>query len=135
MNISIKNLSLIFAAGAVGGLAKALTAWGFGAMGLSAWLGSRFAPALTPVWLYQHLVWGGIWAFLFLLPIKRVTYASLGIIYSLGQTLVALLVMFPAMGRGFLGLGLGTVTPVLVLFYGVVWGVLTGLWLKLARQG
>jgi len=39
MNNFYKNLSLIFAAGSFGGLAKALVAWGFGAAGLNVLLG------------------------------------------------------------------------------------------------
>ena len=84
-------------------------------------LGSQFAPVLTPFWVYQHLVWGGLWALLFLLPLRGLSYVSLGIIYSLPQTLISLLVMMPQMHRGLLGLRLGYATPFLVLFFGLVW--------------
>lgn len=134
MPITMKNLSLIFAAGALGGLLKGLTAWLGGAWGINALLGSQYAPALTPFWVYQHVVWGGLWAFLFLLPLKRLSYVSLGIIYSLPQTLVALLVMMPQMHRGLLGLRLGYTTPALILFFGFVWGIATGFWLKWSRE-
>jgi len=132
--ITLKNLSLIFAAGALGGLLKGLTAWLGGAWGINALLGSQYAPALTPFWVYQHVVWGGLWAFLFLLPLKRLSYVSLGIIYSLPQTLIALLVMMPQMHRGLLGLRLGYTTPLLILFFGFVWGIATALWLKWSRE-
>ena len=89
-----KDISLIFAAGSFGGLAKALVAWFFGAAGLNALLGFKMAPALTPPWIYQHLVWGGIWALLFLLPLGG-SYYLRGALYSLGQTLVQLMVIFP----------------------------------------
>ncbi len=128
-----KNLSLMFAAGAAGGPAKALVAWLFGALGINAWLGFMMAPALTPMWLYQHMVWGGLWAFLFLLPLRG-SYYLRGLLYSLGQTLVQLLVIFPKMGKGALGLQLGYMAPVLVLFFGLIWGVVTGYWLKAARE-
>lgn len=134
MPLTLKNLSLIFAAGAVGGLLKGLTSWLFGTIGINALLGSQFAPALTPFWVYQHMVWGGLWAFLFFLPLKRLPYVSLGVIYSLPQTLIALLVMMPGMGRGMLGLQLGLMTPVLILFFGFVWGIATALWLKWSRE-
>lgn len=134
MPITLKNLSLIFAAGSLGGLLKGLTSWLCGAVGINALLGSQFAPALTPFWIYQHLVWGGLWAFLFLLPLRGISYVSLGVIYSLPQTLISLLVLMPKMGRGMLGLHLGIMTPVLVLFFGLVWGVATSLWLKWSRE-
>jgi hypothetical protein len=133
MRITCKNLSLIFAAGSLGGLLKGLAAWFCGTLGLNALLGSQFAPVLTPLWVYQHMVWGGLWAFLFLLPLKRLSYVSLGIIYSLPQTLISLVVLMPQMGRGILGLHLGYTTPVLI-FFGFVWGMATALWLKWSRE-
>ena len=129
-----KNLSLICAAGAFGGLVKALVAWSFGASGLNALLGYQMAPALTPPWIYQHLVWGALWALLFLLPLGG-SYYLRGAIFSLGQTLVQLLVIFPRMNRGLLGLELGAMAPVLVIFFGVIWGLAAGFWLKYAREG
>jgi hypothetical protein len=134
MRITFKNLSLIFAAGALGGLLKGLAAWGCGAVGLNALLGSQMAPALTAMWIYQHLVWGGLWAFLFLLPLRGLSYVSLGIIYSLPQTLISLVVLMPQMQQGLLGLRLGYTTPVLILFFGFVWGATTALWLKWSRE-
>jgi hypothetical protein len=118
----------------MGGLLKGLTSWLCGAWGINALLGSQFAPALTPFWVYQHMVWGGLWAFLFLLPLRRRSYVSLGIIYSLPQTLIALLILMPKMGKGFLGLQMGPMTPVLILFFGFVWGIATALWLKWSRE-
>jgi len=70
MNSFFRNLSLIFAAGAFGGLVKALVAWSFGATGINAFLGSTMAMPLTPMWIYQHMIWGGIWACLFFLPLR-----------------------------------------------------------------
>lgn len=134
MRITFKNLSLIFAAGSLGGLVKGLTAWLGGASGLNALLGSQLAPALTPVWVYQHMVWGGLWAFLFLLPLRKLSYVSLGVIYSLPQTVISLLVLMPQMQQGLLGLRLGYTTPFLILFFGFVWGMATGLWLKWSRE-
>lgn len=134
MNNFYRNLSLIFAAGTFGGLVKAMVAWSFGAGGINAALGFKMAPALTPMWVYQHLVWGGIWACLFFLPI-RWSYYVRGAFYSLAQTLVQLVVIFPKMGKGMLGLELGYMAPVLVTFFGVIWGLATAFWLKFSRQG
>ncbi len=134
MNNFYRKLSLIFTAGAVGGLVKAVVAWAFGASGLNALLGFPMAPAMTPMWIYQHMVWGGIWAFLFLFPLPG-SYYLRGAVYSLGQTLVQLLVIFPKMHKGMLGLELGYMAPVLVTFFGVIWGLATGFWLKFSREG
>jgi hypothetical protein len=134
MNNFFRNFSLIFAAGAFGGLVKAITAWSFGAAGINAVMGSKMAMGLTPMWIYAHVVWGGIWAGLFLLPLRGSYYAR-GALYSLGQTLIQLLIIFPQMGKGILGLELGYMTPVLVTFFGVIWGLATAFWLKFSHAG
>ena len=134
MNDFYRNLSLIFAAGAFGGLVKALVAWSFGAAGVNAALGFKMTPALTPMWIYQHLVWGGIWALLFLLPLSG-SYYLRGALYSLGQTLIQLVIIFPNMGKGMLGLELGYMAPVLVTGFGVIWGLAAAFWLKFSREG
>jgi hypothetical protein len=91
------------------------------------------AMPLTSMWIYQHMVWGGIWALLFFLPLQWSYYAR-GALYSLGQTLVQLVIIFPKMGKGMLGLELGYMAPVLITFFGVIWGLATGFWLKSARK-
>lgn len=133
MKITVKSLSLIFAAGCFGGLAKGLAAWLFGAIGLNALLGSQFTPSMSSQWVYAHVVWGGLWALLFLLPVRGWSIYSLGILYSLPQSIISLLVMFPKMGRGLLGLQLGYSTPILVIFFGCIWGLATSFWWKVAR--
>lgn len=134
MNNFLRNLSLILAAGVMGGLTKALVAWSFGASGINAFLGSQLAPPISSSWVYSHAVWGGIWALLFFLPIRGASYYFLGILYSLPQSLISLLVIFPSMNYGLLGLNLGAATPILILFFGIVWGVTTGCWLKLVED-
>jgi len=135
MGSFFKKLSLIFAAGCFGGFVKGMVAWLFGASGVNALLGSTLAPALTPPWIYQHAIWGGIWALLFFLPVRGLSYPALGVLYSLPQSLIMLLVLFPRMPQaGLWGLKMGLITPFLILFLGGVWGVATGLWLKASRE-
>ena len=126
-----KNISLVFAAGCLGGLVNSLAVWGFGDLGINAALGVRIAPALTPQWLYPRIIWGGIWGLLFLLPVMRSRLLSRGIIFSLGPTLVQLFVVFPLKaGKGYMGLDLGTLTPLLVFIFNAIWGVATAIWLR-----
>jgi hypothetical protein len=133
--MSLKEVSLTFAAGALGGLANSLVLWVFGAVGLTHLLGVAIAPRLTPAWLYPRLVWGGLWGFLFLLPYPRLTYPSRGLIYSLGPTLVQLFIVFPlAAHKGVAGLELGHLTPLFVLFFNAVWGLVAAVWLKWSRS-
>ena len=93
------------------------------------------APQLTPAWLYPRLVWGGLWGWLFLLPRPKLTYSSRGIIFSLGPSLVQVFVVFPLKAhKGVGGIDLGTLTPLLVLFFNAIWGLVTAVWLKWSRS-
>jgi hypothetical protein len=133
--VSVKEVSLTFAAGALGGLANSLVLWLFGAVGLNQFLGVALAPQLTPAWLYPRLVWGGLWGWLFLLPRPKLTYSSRGIIFSLGPSLVQIFVVFPLKAhKGVGGIDLGTLTPLLVLFFNAIWGLVTAVWLKWSRS-
>ena len=130
-----KNISMVFAAGCLGGLVNSLAVWAFGDLGINAVLGVRIAPALTPQWLYPRIIWGGIWGLLFLLPLMRSRILSRGIIFSLGPTLVQLLVVFPLKaGKGYMGLDLGTLTPLLVFIFNAIWGIATAIWLRWASR-
>ena len=120
----------------MGALANSLTVWLLGDLGVNAALGVKIAPTLTPAYLYPRIVWGGIWGFLFLLPTLRRTIIARGLLYSLGPSLVMLFVVFPIQAKkGIFGLDLGSLTPVLVLFFNAVWGVTTALWLRLSKSG
>jgi hypothetical protein len=132
---SIKELSLTFAAGVLGGLANSLAVWLFGAAGLNQLLGVALAPQLTPAWLYPRLVWGGLWGWLFLLPVSKLTYSSRGVLFSLGPSLVQIFVVFPLKAKkGVGGIELGYLTPLLVLVFNAIWGIVTAVWLKWSRS-
>ncbi len=134
MKLTLQKISLTFVAGCWGGLANGLALWFFGAMGLPQALGVQLAPAITAPWLYQRLVWGGIWGWVFLLP-SSLSYPVRGLLYSLGPSLAALLVVLPYQAhKGALGLQLGYLTPIFVLLYNAVWGVVAGWWLALAQR-
>jgi len=129
-----RTLSLVFAAGCVGAVANSLVVWLFGDVGINAALGVKIAPKLTAAWLYPRIVWGGLWGFLFLLPVLRSSLLARGLLFSLGPSLVMLLVVFPMKAKkGMLGLDLGGMTPVLVLFFNAVWGVAAAIWLRFSR--
>jgi hypothetical protein len=133
--MSVKEWSLTFAAGVLGGLANSLVLWLFGHLGINQLLGVALAPKLTPAFLYPRLVWGGLWGFLFLLSFPRLTYPSRGLIYSLAPSLVQIFIVFPtAAHKGVGGLELGYLTPLLVLFFNAVWGLVAAIWLKWSRS-
>ena len=121
----------MFAAGAFGGLVNSLVVWIAGSKGIAAHFGVSLAPQLTPPWLYPRIVWGGLWGFLFLLPLMENRNVSRGLVFSLGPSLVQLFFIFPKVAdKGILGVELGALTPIFVLIYNAIWGIATALWLK-----
>lgn len=132
----VRRLSLVFAAGCLGGVCNSLTVWYFGSAGIASSFGVNIAPALTPAWLYPRIVWGGLWGILFLLPMLSSRPFLKGLVLSLGPSLIQLFAVFPHFAhKGILGMHQGAWTPVFVLFYNAVWGVATGLWLRLVKSG
>ena len=123
-----RKLSLVFAAGSIGALANSLAVWLFGLLGITAAFGVKIAPALTSSWLYPRIVWGGMWGALLLLPVIKKAPALRGLVLSIVPTLVTLFVVYPAKGKGMMGLELGTLTPLFPLFFNAIWGVAAGAW-------
>ena len=130
-----RNLSLAFSAGCLGGLANSIVVWASGTLGVTAALGVKIAPALTLPWLYPRIVWGGIWGFLFVISIPGLSWWMRGLVFSLGPSLVVMLILFPRNPLvGEFGLGLGTLTPAFVLVFNAIWGLVAAWWLKQVGQ-
>jgi hypothetical protein len=131
MNNLAKKLSLVFAAGCLGGLLNSLAVWIFGVIGITSALGVKIAPPLTAPWLYPRLVWGGIWGLLFLLPLMRKRFLYRGLIFSLGPTIVQLFIVFPVKAnKGIMGFDLGLLTPLFVFVFNAIWGLTAAIWLR-----
>jgi hypothetical protein len=134
VNLSMHNLSRVFVAGCWGAFLNSLAVWLLGWLQIAPALGVHIAPPLTPAFLYPRIVWGGLWGLLFLFPMGRLTFLQRGLILSLGPTLAQLFWVFPLKAhQGVMGLHLGMLTPVFVLFYNAIWGVAAGWWLKKTR--
>lgn len=130
----VKKMSLTFTAGCIGGFMNGIAVWLFGLLGITTALGVSIAPALTPSMLYHRIVWGGLWGFIFLLPFMQGQLIRKGIALSLGPTLVQLFVVFPfKANKGFLGLDLGVLTPLFVVVFNAVWGIVAAIWLRQAE--
>ena len=130
----MKKLFIFFTAGCIGALANSLVVWQFGQLGISGMLGVSIAPSLSPAWLYPRIVWGGLWALLFILPLMRSRLLYKGLVLSLIPTAVQLFVVFPfKAGKGMAGLDLGMLTPLMVLFFNAVWGLVAALSIRAAR--
>lgn len=126
------NLSLLFTAGAVGGLVNAFVVWFFGYKGISAFLGVQLIPKMTTAYLYPKLVWGGLWGLLFILVKEKNTLFYLAGIISLGPTLTQLFYVFPKLDVGLGGLKLGKYTPYLVIVFNLFWAYSAAAWIYFA---
>lgn len=125
-------MAVCFCAGILGALCCSLVAWQAGRWGFPAMAGVRMTPSLTPDWLYPRLIWGGIWGLLYFLtvaPLKsRRHWVRKGLWVSLLPSAFQLLVVFPYMTqKGWLGVDLGQLTALFVVFYNLVWGLFTGI--------
>lgn len=129
-----RNLTMVFSAGCLGGLANSLALWLLGEKGITAALGVKLAPALTAQWLYPRVVWGGIWGVLFILPLLKGSSFARGVLFSLGPSAVQLFIIFPDRAhKGMMGLDLGTLTPAFVLLLNALWGLTAAYWLKYVK--
>jgi hypothetical protein len=135
MRTFAKRMTLLFAAGCLGGLASSVAVWSFDAYGIIRALGVRLAPNLSAGWLYPRLIWGGLWGLLFLLPVLRNSPVKRGLLLSLGPTLVQLFVVFPyGANQGMMGMGLGALTPLFVFVFNAVWGIVAAIWIRYIRE-
>ena len=131
----LNSIAVAFAAGSGGGLATLVTAWLFGMFGLTAALGVDLKLPLDPPHMYHFMVWGGIFGFMFLLPLMRGSVVLRGIIFGVAPSVVQCLIVFPVKhDAGMLGMQLGALTPVFVLIFNTVWGIVTG-WLFVKARG
>jgi hypothetical protein len=130
----VKKLLIFFGAGCLGALVNSLTVWLFGEMGVAKTFQVSIAPPLSPAWLYPRIVWGGIWGLLFALPLLQSKLIRKGSFLSLFPSALQLFVVFPyKANKGVAGLELGLLTPVFVIFFNWIWGVVTALTIKFSK--
>ncbi len=130
-----RTLTLAFGAGALGGAANSVCVWLSVHYGLTAALGVSLAAPLTPAWIYPRIVWGGIWGLLLAFPILERRPFVRGLLFSIAPTVVQLFVIFPfRLGKGMMGLDLGTWTPLFVVLFNAVWGWTAALWMRLTNR-
>jgi len=130
----MKNALVVFAAGCLGALIQVLVMWLFTRYGITHSLNVNLPGSMVPNWLYPRIVWGGLWGFLFLLPILTSSLLARSFVVALIPAGVQLFIIYPIYeGKGIAGLSLGLLTPFLVLFFYWVWSLATVVTLKLAR--
>lgn len=126
----IRKISGAFAGGAFGALVDSFNIWFIGKLGISDLIGLAMKPEFSAPWLYQRMVWGGIWMLLLLLPLWRGRVLMRGCLFSLLPSALMLFMVLPGMGKGMLGLGFGAVTPLVVIGLNCIYGMVASLWFK-----
>ena len=130
----MKNALIVFAAGCLGALIQCLVMWLFSRYGIAHSLNVNLHGSIAPVWLYPRIVWGGMWGFLFLLPILSSSVFARSFVIALIPAGVQLFVIYPFYeGKGVAGLSLGLLTPFLVLFFYWVWALAATITLKITK--
>jgi hypothetical protein len=131
----VRQASGAFTGGALGGLVDSLNIWLMGKVGISDLLGVGMKPEFTAPWLYQRMIWGGIWMLLLLLPVLKGRTAARGMLFSLLPSAMMLFLVLPSMGKGMLGLGFGSLTPVVVIGLNLIYGLVASFWYQAASTG
>lgn len=129
----IRRISGAFTGGAIGGLVDSVNIVLLGKYGITAMLGVSMKPEFTAPWLYQRMVWGGIWMLLLLLPLWEKRTVLRGCAFSLLPSAMMLFMVLPGMGKGMLGLGFGTLTPAVVIVLNFIYGIVAAYWYKATR--
>ncbi|MEN8257182.1 MAG: hypothetical protein ABFS09_04905 [Thermodesulfobacteriota bacterium] len=133
MNIS-RRMSGAFTGGALGALLDCFNIWAMGKTGLSDFIGITMKPEFTAPWIYKRMIWGGIWMLLLLLPIWNRRIITRGMLFSLVPSAMMLFVVLPQMGKGYYGLGFGTLMPVVVIILNFIYGSVASFWYSQAKQ-
>lgn len=124
----LREIALCFSAGSVGAMAKTGTIWLCAYFSGTAGFASHLANAQYPSGVYARIVWGGIAAFLFLLPLVRGSWVVRGL--SLGLIAAVLqVVVVPLLEHGGMHFALVPLLSVLVL--SCIWGLATAIALRL----
>jgi hypothetical protein len=125
-----RKISGAFTGGALGGLADSINIWVLSHAGITGLLGVSMKPEFTAPWLYQRMIWSGIWMLLLLLPLWHNRTVFRGCVFSLLPSAMMLFMVFPDMGKGILGIGFGVMTPVVVIGLNFIYGIIAAFWYK-----
>lgn len=125
-----------FAAGAIAGFLQTFIIWVAGKVGLFVVLGIGVSFEFHLAWFYQRITWGGLWGFLFLVPmVVAWPQWKRGLLVGVVPAVASLFFFLPFKdGQGMLGLALGVMMPIVVILFDLLWGVIAGALLEQALQ-
>ena len=129
MKTLLRQATLAFSAGALGALVNRGVLVLFGALQVME------PPEVTKPWLYQALVWGGLWGFLFLIPWNARWWLR-GLVFGLGPSAGVWFVIYPFVrDAGVFGFKLGFGAALIPLIANSAWGLAASAWLEFVREG
>ena len=131
---AVRNASLAFTGGAIGAFVDSFNIWMMGKVGISDLIGITMKPEFTTPWLYQRMIWGGIWMLLLMLPVWKNRIYMRGMLFSLVPSAMMLFMVLPGMGKGIFGLGFGTLMPVVVVGLNFIYGIVASYWYTMGRR-
>ena len=135
MNESVKRWLQAFGAGCFAAMISNFVFWLFWQAHIMVSVGCELRPGHLPDWPYHTVLLGGFYGLLLLIDWGPKQVFSRGLLFGLIPSLLVFAFFFPQRipRQGALGYGLGWMTPVFILFYNSIWGLITaGL---LARRG
>lgn len=120
----IRSLSAGYSGGAFGALISSLSLWAAGSAGLTASFGVAIHPDLSLGWLAPRILLGSLFGLGFRWTAQRVSGTlRAGLVLSLAPSAFELFYRLPGAGNQMLGVGLGALTPIVVLMENAVWGL------------
>jgi hypothetical protein len=136
MKRSSAILCVSFCAGLIAAIISTAFAWLSSHYGITTMAGVSMPVSLNIRSLYPLMIWGGIWGLCYALTVVHVRtrrqWVRKGMLISLLPTFYQLLVVYPYhTSQGNLGLQLGTLAPLFVVIYNLVWGIFTGFFARL----
>jgi hypothetical protein len=124
----LKKISGAFTGGAIGGFVDSFNIWLMGVSGLSDLIGIGMKPEFKAPWLYERMVWGGLWMLLLIVPVLKSRVILRGMILSLFPSAMMLFIVLPSMGKGMWGLGFGILMPAVVIGLNFIYGAIAAVW-------
>ena len=131
---AIRNVSLAFTGGAIGAFIDSFNIWFMGQSGISDLIGISMQPEFAAPWVYKRMIWGGIWMLLLLIPVLKSRIYQRGMLFSLAPSAMMLFMVLPSMGKGMLGLGFGTLMPVVVIGLNFIYGIIASYWYSKGKR-
>ena len=101
--------------------------WLLGYYGVMAKVGVGLSTGLSEYGMYRTVVHGGLWGFLFFLPMLNGALIRKGMVLALLPALFELLFVYPRQGHGWFAVNLGILAPLVIALKWQLWGLVAAL--------